>query len=91
MNSLFDSCQSQPGHRGKGCYAAYDQQVGLSPRCWPVKEVLLCRPYSSHGCDVFPGACTDHSAAHQRGIMTIYIRQFPVINFLVVSPSYRRL
>lgn len=42
-----------------------------------LEEASLCPAHS----DVFPGACTDHSAVHQRGIMTIYIQRFPYIKF----------
>lgn len=55
------------------------------------EEASLELPHLVHGCDVFPGACTDHSAVHQRGIMTIYIQQFPYIKFSGIWPCCRRV
>lgn len=45
------------------------------------EEAPLSPPHRVRGRDVFPGACADHSAVHRRGIMTIYIQQFPCIKF----------
>lgn len=60
----------------------------VAPLRW--EEASLEPAHFVRGCDVFPGACTDHSAVHQRGIMTIYIQQFPYIKFSGAWPSCGR-